>query len=266
MNTSAKRPDLKNQAPSFQTLVEIMSTLRSPNGCPWDREQTPESLTPYAIEETYELVDAIENGNLDEYIEELGDVLLQVVFHAQIGKEKNKFSIEDVLNSICTKLLTRHPHVFGDVKVKNSKEVLKNWNKIKKLEKKSFDQNKFSIPKNLPALQKASKIGSKTKKERFDWKTAKQVMVKMEEEIKELGTAKTKKEREHELGDILFTVAQIARHMDIDPEQALRKCNARFEKRFFKMKELAKKKNLNFNTLPSVRLEKLWQEAKKASR
>lgn len=262
---------------TFQSLVEIMNLLRSPNGCPWDREQNHESLTQYAVEETFEFVDAVEKSNLENMVEELGDMMLQIVFHAQIGKEEKTFTIEDVIRGICTKMVTRHPHVFGDVKVENADHVLKNWEKIKEAEKKNWDKLKskekgskrekgFGIPIQLPSLQRAAKIGNKTRKQNFDWKKTSEVVKKLDEEVKELKAAlkkKNKKYQEHEIGDILFTVSQIARHQDLDAESALRKTNTRFENRFFKMKELAKKKGLKFEDLKPNQLEKLWQDVKK---
>ncbi len=249
---------------TFQSLVEIMNLLRSPNGCPWDREQNHKTLTQYAVEETYEFVDAVEKSNLENMVEELGDMMLQIVFHAQIGKEEGTFTIEDVIRGICTKMVIRHPHVFGDVEVKDAAHVLRNWDELKSKENKNVKG--FGIPLQLPSLQRAAKIGGKTRKQKFDWTKTSEVIKKLDEEVEELKAAlkrKNKKEQEHEIGDILFTVSQIARHQDLDAEGALRKANTRFESRFFKMKNLAKKKGLKFESLKSVQLEKLWKEIKK---
>ena len=253
----------------FQALVEVVKALRGPDGCPWDKEQTPKSLTQYAIEEAHELAEAIENDHSQEEIcEELGDVLLQVVLHAEIARQEDRFNITDVIEAIGSKMVRRHPHVFSNVEVSGSKEVLANWDEIKKKEKAEKMKTEgfnFNLPINLPALQKANKIGEKTKRHNFDWPDIDGVFAKVEEEIgefKEAYSRKSKTEMESELGDVFFSLAQVARHLDIDPEQALRGTNDRFEKRFAKMYALADEKNLALKDMSTDELEKLWQKAK----
>jgi MazG family protein len=251
----------------FDALIEIMSALRSPEGCPWDRKQTPKTLAPYAVEEAHELAYALENGSQEDVVEELGDLLLQVVFHAEIGSQENRFSIDDVIESINTKLINRHPHVFADVRADTAEEVLSNWGEIKAAEKKNKGKTSepFDIPLNMPALVRAEKIGHKTRKLKFDWNRVEEVVGKVEEELEELKQAikaDEKDNQEHELGDLLFSVAQLSRHMGFEAEQALRLANNKFERRFMQMKELAKKKGLEFEKLPQDELEELWVEVK----
>lgn len=253
----------------FQSLVEIVEALRGPEGCPWDKEQTHRSLTPYAIEEAHELADAIETGQTKDIIEELGDVLLQVVLHSEVASQsespEQQFTITNVIASISEKMVRRHPHVFSDVSAKDSDEVLKNWQEIKAQEKTPL-QDRFDLPHNLPALQKSKKIGSKTKKFNFDWDSVDQVLLKVEEELQEVKEALSEKNHEaieDEIGDLLFSVAQLARHSDIEPEQALRKANHRFEKRFFNMKKNVEQKNKELTQLSLSELEEAWQNSKK---
>lgn len=248
-----------------ETLVELVATLRGPNGCPWDKEQTHESLAPYAIEETYELVDAIESKDDEELKGELGDVLFQVAIHAQLAQERGAFTFEDVAQSINEKLIRRHPHVFGDTKVESIAEIWKNWEQIKKEEKANQKEKKkgFGIPKGLPSLQAAHKIGDKTHRAEFDWKNAQDVWLKVEEEIDELKIAmksQDQKEIVHELGDVLFSLSQLARHLQLEAEVSLREANRRFEERYFKMLEIAKIDD--FKNYTDEEKEELWQKAK----
>jgi MazG family protein len=284
--------------------------LRSPEGCPWDREQTHRSLVPYLIEESFELAEAIENGDDSKIREELGDVLLQVVLHTQIASETGRFDVGDVARGINEKMIRRHPHVFGEKNLDNrqitSNEVLKNWQRIKAEELESTGLNedslieaaskknpvgkvtgagfRFDIPISLPALQRASKIGEKTKTNRFDWPDWRGVFNKIEEEYLELKQAlevansvqHIPKEQSEtgpshdpiaiEIGDLLFTVAQLARHRGIDPEQALRDTNARFERRYGVLKNLAveleQKDGRGWDARSQEELERLWQAAK----
>lgn len=260
----------------FESLVEIVAHLRGPDGCPWDKEQTHLSLAPYAIEEVFEFVEALEkkDGDPTEFIikEELGDVLFQVIFHCQLAKERKAFDIHDVLEIINQKMVRRHPHVFSDVKAETSAEVINNWEAIKKQEKekrKKIDSNlspsTFDLPPSLPALQKSYKIGKKTEKLQFDWSNAQEVLLKVKEELAELEEAmanETTERQEEELGDLLFAVAQLARHLKIEPESAARKANHKFESRFFAMLKLAESKNLNFSSLSTEEKENLWGQIK----
>jgi tetrapyrrole methylase family protein/MazG family protein len=250
----------------FRALVEIVKALRGPTGCPWDKEQTHKTLTRYAIEEAHELAEAIDAGDQKHMIEELGDLLLQVVLHAEIGRQAGNFEIGDVIESISDKMVRRHPHVFGDVDAKTSAQVLQNWEQIKKQEKASSGATVqgFGLPPDLPALMTSQKIGEKTRKANFDFADLKAAFSKVQEEISEFEQACEGQdfgEMEHELGDILFAVAQVARFFNADAEQALRKSNRRFENRYFEMQKMAKSE---FAGLSAEEKERLWQAAKKA--
>jgi tetrapyrrole methylase family protein/MazG family protein len=218
---------------SFDELVEVMRTLRGEGGCPWDREQCHESLKPYIVEETYEVLDAIDRGDDDELLEELGDLLLQIVFHAQIAAEEGRFTIEDVARVIVEKLRRRHPHVFGEVQVENSQQVLKNWEAIKKEEgKRSVLEG---IPTALPALLKARRVQDKVKRVGFDWEEPAGAFEKVREEIGEIERAlreDDKKGAEEEFGDVLFSLVNVSRFLDIDAEESLRQTVAKFSRRF----------------------------------
>ncbi len=250
----------------FSSLLQIVANLRGPNGCPWDKEQTHKSLTRYTIEECYEFVDAVNSKNFDEMKDELGDVLLQVVLHSQIAQENNHFSITDVIENICEKMVRRHPHVFATTKVANTDEVWKNWEEIKKLEKASKPQKEgFDIPKHLNALLKSLKMGEKAKKKNFDWSSAQEVLNKVNEEsleVKEAIANGCHEDIENEVGDLLFSVCQLSRHLKLDPEQTLQKANQRFEKRFFKMNKKIQKQNQSIDDLTAEQLETYWKQAK----
>ena len=258
----------------FESLLEIVQSLRGPDGCPWDKEQTHRSLTPFAIEEAHELAEAIEQGTTKDVIGELGDLLLQVVLHAEIARQDGSFNINDVIRSISEKMVRRHPHVFSDVSAQTSSEVLDNWSKIKAQEKKEKSDGpkaaptRFDVPVNLPALARAHKIGDKTKRLRFDWSNATDVLKKVDEEVSELKAEITPKPDakalEHELGDVLFSVAQLARHLGLEAEQCLRTANSRFENRFFKMKESIAQSGRDYDKLSTDELEEEWQKTKLA--
>lgn len=255
----------------IESLVEIVAQLRGPEGCPWDKEQTHQSLTQYAIEETHELVEVLEaeeSAQKDSKIkEELGDVLFQVILHAQLAQERGAFNFQDVVTTISEKLIRRHPHVFSDTKVADTEEVIRNWEAIKKAEKSnSGEMQKYALNvPPLPALQKAYKIGLRTEKFKFDWENAEGAMVKVEEEYAELHEAlddDNHEEIEHELGDLLFSLAQLSRHLEMEPEQVLRKANRRFESRFNKMVELCAADGKDWGTLSLDEKEVYWQQAK----
>jgi MazG family protein len=266
-------PDTQRAAEQFARLVEIVASLRAPNGCPWDREQTHASLRRHLIEESYEVVDAIETGSNDDLCEELGDLLMQPVMHAQIAQEENRFAIADVLQGICEKLVRRHPHVFGEVTVSDSGEVLKNWDAIKKAEK----QNKIGdsqagstpalgdAPAALPALMQALEVSKKAAKLGFEWPDESGVLEKAREEITELEMAMHSESRERvaeEVGDLLFTVVNIARWQKVDPELALRDMVRRFRARFSHMENAAREAGLELGVLPPAQWEELWKNAK----
>lgn len=244
---------------SFQQLLDIVKKLRGPDGCPWDKEQTHESLTPYAIEEAYELEEAIQNKDIANIKEELGDLLFQTVLHCEIASQEGSFDIDEVIQILNHKMTTRHPHVFSNVKVENSKEVLKNWEDIKAQEK---PKDVFEIPQSFPALLRAHKIGKRTKRLDFDWDTTEEVILKLKEELLELEMAIKNKDQqniEEEMGDLLFTSAQLARHLDLDAEKTLRLANTKFVNRFLAMVEKVK----DFKSLPRDKKESLWNQVKK---
>ncbi|MCD6130241.1 MAG: nucleoside triphosphate pyrophosphohydrolase [Deltaproteobacteria bacterium] len=248
-------------AKAFVEFVEIVERLRGENGCPWDKVQTHKSVEKNFIEEVYEVIDAIECEEFSELKEELGDVLLQVVFHAQMAKEENKFDIEDVIDAISQKIVYRHPHVFGNVKVTGVKDVLKNWEALKKKEKETKSVLE-GVPKHLPALIKAYRVGEKVAQEKLDWDTLEDVFSKLDEEIKELKYAKAE-DREEELGDVLFTVANIARKEDIDPHRALNKTIEKFADRVKKAEEMARKLHgKELEQLNRQTVEELYEKAK----
>lgn len=258
----------------IESLVEIVKSLRGPDGCPWDIEQTHESLTQYAIEETHELVEAIEDKSpsRDQKMkEELGDVLFQVLLHAQMATERGAFTLADVIEGISEKLVRRHPHVFSNLNVQDSAEVVRNWEEIKKKEKADKNDTSTStyslnVPP-LPALQRAYKIGKRTEKLHFDWENIDGVMNKVEEELGELREAldlTSDEEIEHELGDVLFSLAQFARHLNMEPEQVLRKANSRFEERFNKMITFCMEEKKDWGLLSLDEKESYWQKAKMA--
>lgn len=253
-----------NIGKKFEELVNIMAKLRGPKGCPWDKEQTPKSISPYLLEETYETLEAIDSGDVNETREELGDLLLQVVFQAQMANEKRKFDVCDVIDGICRKLIHRHPHVFGKDKVKSSWNVLQNWEKLKKKEGKKTMLG--GVPKTLPALLKAFRLGQKASRVGFDWQNAEGVLEKVEEEARELHEANkkgSKKDIEHEYGDLLLVLANLGRFLDLDPETALRKATGRFISRFNWMeKEIAKRKR-DMHDLSAKEWDILWEKAKK---
>ncbi len=245
--------------PNLERLIEIIDILRSENGCKWDREQTHYSLRKNMIEEAYEAVDAIDDNDFPHMKEELGDVLLQVVLHSQIAKEENKFNIEDVAKGISEKLVHRHPHVFGDVKVNSTEDILDNWEKLKREEKPHRKSVMDGISKSQAALMSAQKISKKAVNAGFEWSDESSLYDCVISEIKEFKEAQTFAEKEEELGDLLFAVVNLARWNKIDAEQALLKANKKFIKRFREM-ELNADKPLE--KLSIEEWDKLWQEAK----
>jgi MazG family protein len=249
----------------FERLVGIMAKLRAPGGCPWDREQNFDTIKPYLLEETYEVFDAIDQRDWPGLAEELGDLMLQAVFFAQMASEESKFRIDDSLEAISEKLIRRHPHVFSDGTAKTSEQVLRRWDEIKANEKK--DQGKpqlgrlDSVPRQLPALVEAQQISSKAASVGFDWENPEQVLDKLDEELRELAEARaagTREEMEGEIGDLLFVIVNLARKIKVDPEQALRKTNAKFRKRFAHVESRG-----GFSPGSTIKqMEALWQEAK----
>ncbi len=246
--------------PNLEKLIEIVEILRSENGCSWDREQTHSSLKINMLEEAYEAVDAINDNDMKHLKEELGDVLLQVVLHAQIAKEEKAFDIEDVAKVLSDKLIHRHPHVFGEIKVSSTQEILDNWEKLKQEEKPHRKSVMDGVSKSQSALMSAQKISKKAVKVGFEWTDENSLYNCVQSEIKEFAAAETPDEKEDELGDILFAVVNLARWNNIDAEQALIRANNKFMTRFRKMEELAKK---NLNELSFDEWDNLWKTAKK---
>ena len=245
--------------PNLEKLIEIIATLRSENGCQWDREQTHETLRRNMLEEAYEAVDAIDDNDMKHLKEELGDVLLQVVLHAQIAKEEKAFDIEDVAKTLSDKLIHRHPHVFGNVKANSTAEILDNWEKLKKEEKPHRTSIMDGISKAQSALMSAQKISKKAVKVGFEWPNEESLNDCIQSEIKEFKEAKTQENKEEELGDILFAVVNLARWNKIDAEQALLKANKKFVARFKEMEANAHKE-LEHLTLEEW--DELWKKAK----
>jgi XTP/dITP diphosphohydrolase len=257
-------PNNEKHTQALQRLLNIMNELREK--CPWDKKQTLESLRHLTIEETYELSDAILAGDLEEIKKELGDLMLHIVFYSKIGAEKQAFDIGDVMNNVCEKLITRHPHVFGDVKVENEAEVKRNWERLKLKEKGGNKSVLAGVPKSLPALIKALRIQEKAHNIGFDWLEKEQVWEKVEEEITEFKNDINNKEAaEAEFGDILFSLVNYARFIDINPETALEKTNQKFIKRFNYIETAAKRDNKNLQELSLAELDVYWEKAKKKS-
>lgn len=251
----------------FEDLVAIMELLRAPDGCPWDREQNHKSIRNNLIEETYEAIEAIDTDNKELLREELGDVLLQVVFHARISEEAGDFNIGDVTDEICKKLIVRHPHVFGDVIAETSEKVLKNWDEIKKSRKRQTTQKQVmdSISTFLPALIRADKIGKKAAKVGFDFTDADGALAKVTEETDEVARAMMENDPEHikeEIGDLLFAVVNLARKLGVDSEEALYGANGKFITRFGKVEQLAGERGIEMNAENIEILDKIWNEIK----
>ncbi|MBR2876917.1 MAG: nucleoside triphosphate pyrophosphohydrolase [Clostridia bacterium] len=252
---------------NFDDLVKIMEILRSPGGCPWDAEQNHKSIREDFLEETYEVLEAIDTENKVLLEEELGDVLLQVVFHSQISKECGDFDINNVTDGICKKLIIRHPHVFSDVTVNGTEDVLKNWDDIKRQTKSQETQSvtMAAIPATFPALMKAQKVQSKAKKAGFDWDDAQGAFDKIYEETAELKEALSKGEKEKiedELGDLLFSAVNVARFCDCNAESALEKATQKFMKRYALVERLAEEKGIDMKTSSIETLDKLWESVK----
>lgn len=252
----------------FSSLREIIRILRGPNGCPWDKKQTHQSLKKYLIEECYELLSAIDHDDIDNMIEELGDVLLQVMLHSQIGEDEGLFSIEDVLESISRKMVHRHPHVFGDETAKTTEEVVKNWEAIKQREKGRNAKGVGildEIEKGLPAVIRAYEIQKKAAKTGFDWEKADEAAQKVEEEWREfLDEVKSgdKKKQVDELGDVLFALINTARFFSIHPEEALAQANDKFIRRFSYVEQKVKESGQSFQDFSLTELDRFWNEAK----
>jgi tetrapyrrole methylase family protein/MazG family protein len=277
----AAKPKAQRAGEWFERLVAVQARLRAPNGCPWDREQTHESLRTYLIEEAYEVLEALESGNDAKFAEEMGDLLLQIVFHSQIAQEEGRFTVSDVIQEIHDKMIRRHPHVFGETRAKDSAEVLRNWEQIKAEERRSLAEKNTSgagsraakdaslldgVSRGLPATLEGFQLTRKAARIGFDWEDAGGIFEKMREESEELRNALETSEpgkKEEELGDLLFAAVNLSRFLKVDPEIALKKANAKFSRRFRAMEKLARESGREFKNLPREEMESLWDAAKK---
>lgn len=273
----AERPKNKSTREWFEKLVKLQARLRAPNGCPWDREQTHMTLRTYLIEEAYEVVEALESGDDAKFAEELGDLLLQVVFHADIAKGEGRFDIADVIEGIHEKMVRRHPHVFGEKRAKDAKAVLKSWEKIKAEERKAKGIQESAKPASLldgvshalPGTMEGFQLTRRAARIGFDWNSAEGVLEKLSEEAAELKkeiASGNSKQIEEETGDLLFAAVNLARFLHVDPEIALKKANAKFAARFREMERLAREGGTELADVPRPEMEKLWERAKSESK
>ncbi len=267
---------------TFADLVVLMNRLRSPTGCPWDREQTYATLAPMLLEEAYEAFEAVEEareGRPEELRDELGDLLFQIVFYAQVARERGDFTIDEVTDSVHAKMVRRHPHVFGDASAESATEVLRNWEAIKAEEKRTrgvgMEHSLLEgVSKKAPALMEAHQLSTKAARVGFDWQQLEDIFAKVQEEIEELRVAidvhaKSKAETDHtrvreEIGDLLFAVTNISRHLHVEPEAALKLTNRKFRKRFAYIENFLQQSGQSIDKMPLEKLEELWQEAKQA--
>jgi tetrapyrrole methylase family protein/MazG family protein len=265
---------MKTKRADIDSLVLLMERLRSESGCPWDREQTRETLKPMLIEEAYEVLDALDAGDPDELKEELGDLLFQIVFHAQIAKERGEFDLADVIERSREKMVRRHPHIFGDVDLPTSEDVLRNWEDIKAAEKgvpsRTHPDSKSSlldgIPRRLPALHRAYQMTSKASRVGFDWANLEDILSKLKEEASELRDAHRRKDLRKaadEVGDLLFVAVNVARFLGVDPETALERSNEKFYRRFRYVESAVKKQGRPLKSASLEEMDALWEEAKK---
>lgn len=284
-NTLAACCTLRSMSKTFADLVVLMNRLRSPEGCPWDREQNYSTLAPMLLEEAYEAFEAVETANEGRSLElrnELGDLLFQIVFYAQIAQERGDFSIDDVTTAVHEKMVRRHPHVFGDAKADTTTEVLRSWEAIKAEEKRAAGKTEDKhtslldgVSSKAPALMEAHQLSTKAARVGFDWQTIEDIFVKIEEELAELRTAiaahaQSQSERDHsgvreEIGDLLFAVTNVARHLKVEPEAALKLTNRKFRRRFGYIEANLEERNQEFDSTTIEEMEALWQEAKTAN-
>lgn len=251
---------------NLDELLKIMSALRGENGCPWDKEQTRESLKPFIVEETYEVLEAIDEKEPEAVKEELGDLLFQIVFQCQIAKELGEFDMRDVIEKIGKKMIARHPHVFGDADYKTSEEVLVHWEAQKKREGKQRESILDGVPKTLPSLLRAHRLQDRASRVGFDWEKVEDVLLKLEEELEEFRSAlkaKNQEEIEDELGDIFFVLVNISRFVGINPEDALRKTISKFISRFRYIEMTTAEQGKNLSDMTLAEMDALWEEAKK---
>jgi tetrapyrrole methylase family protein/MazG family protein len=250
----------------FSTLVDVIARLRAPDGCPWDRKQTHASLRENLLEECYEVLEALDEGDPEKLCDELGDLLMQVVLHAQIAAEAGEFELGDVARSINAKLIHRHPHIFGLKKVKDADEVAHNWELLKGEEREAGTSILESVPRQMPALGYSQEVQRRVAELGFDWEDVDGVIDKLVEEVRELKQAESDERKAEEFGDLLFTLVNVARRQGVDTEAALREANKRFYKRFTYMEEVCRKRGLNFGGMSFDEQNKLWEEAKRKAK
>jgi MazG family protein len=262
-------PLSKGISKKLERLVDVMYTLRSEDGCPWDRAQTLGDLRQYVLEETYEVLQAMDQENLSALQEELGDLLFQVIFLSQMMQERNEFTLTEVLENVIEKMISRHPHVFGTSSAESAEQALQNWESMKdrqKALKKGAERSILDgVPLQLPALQQALMISAKAVRVGFEWDTEEDVWKKLDEEIREFKEAETEEDREEELGDILFTIVNVARKKKINPEDALRAANEKFRQRFGKLEKRVYSQNKQLQDLTLSEMDAIWDEIKKES-
>ncbi len=274
----AAKPARLSPGEWFEKLVALQARLRARNGCPWDREQTHTTLRTYLVEEAYEVLDALQSGDDAKFANEMGDLLLQIVFHSQIAAEEGRFTVADVIREVHEKMVRRHPHVFGEKRAKDAAEVLRNWEQIKAQERRSETENGRpratsaekslldGVPRTLPATLEGLQLTKKAARVGFDWEDAAGIFEKMREECAELRHALDKKEGakvEEEIGDLLFAAVNLARFLQVDPEIALKNANAKFSRRFREMERLARASGRAFEKVPRGEMESLWEAAKR---
>jgi tetrapyrrole methylase family protein / MazG family protein len=273
-------PGRRSAGECFEKLVALQARLRAPNGCPWDREQTHASLRTYLLEEAYEVLEALEAGNDAKFAEEMGDLLLQIVFHSQIAGEEGRFTVSDVIRGVHEKMVRRHPHVFGKTKARTAKAVLKNWEQLKAEERRAERGKETKagsksgslldgVPKNVPATLEAFQLTRRAARIGFDWENIEGLLEKWREETAELKQALDVKDAariEEEAGDLLFVAVNLARHLQVDPEIALKKANRKFAARFRAMEKLASEKGSSLAATARGELEEYWEEAKRGER
>lgn len=247
----------------FDSFVEIIARLRAPDGCPWDREQTHQSLRSHLLSECYEVLEALDGGEPDKLCEELGDLLLQIVLHAQIAADNGEFEIGDVIEGISSKIIHRHPHVFGSGKADSAEEVMHNWEALKREEREEGVSMLAGVSRQMPALAYAYEISRRAVRMGFEWENLEGVIDKVIEEVREIKEAGDRDEKSQELGDLLFTLVNYARWQGIDPEVALREANGKFYGRFTRMEELCHQRGVDFSKLTFREMDDLWEEVKK---
>ncbi len=252
----------------FMSLIDVLRRLRAPDGCPWDREQTPETIKKYILEEAHELTEAVEQGSSADACEELGDLFFLLLFLADLYEEDGKFTLKDAMEKIRQKMIRRHPHIFGDVEVSGSADVIANWQAIKASEAEGKGKRKSALgdlPRSLPSLQRAFRMGERASRVGFDWQNAEAVLEKLEEEIDELKEASNKgalEQVEEEVGDVLFSAANLARKLGINPEDALKKALDKFSRRFYELEDRVSESGRKVSELTPRELDDIWEEVK----